>query len=88
MEGLLRMDPRERLTAREAMFHPYFDGLRSSSEEQQCHEFRSSQQALRRQESATHTGQRLQQQESSRSRSGLRNNVQVIKGGAGVPSSQ
>jgi serine/threonine protein kinase len=29
MEGLLRMDPKERLTAKEALCHPYFDGLRN-----------------------------------------------------------
>lgn len=29
MEGLLKMDPKDRLTTREAMAHQYFDGLRN-----------------------------------------------------------
>ena len=33
MEELLQMDPRERITAREALFHPYFDGLRNENDE-------------------------------------------------------
>lgn len=33
MEGLLRMDHKERLTAKEAICHPYFDGLRDNAEE-------------------------------------------------------
>ncbi len=33
MEGFLKMDPRERLTDKEAMCHPYFDGLRDEAEE-------------------------------------------------------
>lgn len=33
MEGLLKMDPRERLTAKEAICHPFFDGLRDSTDE-------------------------------------------------------
>jgi cyclin-dependent kinase-like len=63
MQGLLEMDPKERLTAKEALYHPYFDGLRNSEDEQLCQEYRSSQIALRRQESSTHTGgaHRLQQ---------------------------
>ena len=63
MEGLLVMDPKERLTAKEALCHPFFDGLRRAEDEQQCQEYRSSQVALRRQESATNTGgvHRLQQ---------------------------
>lgn len=36
MEGLLRMDPKERLTAKEAIFHQYFDGLRNIEEENAC----------------------------------------------------
>lgn len=76
MEGMLRMEPRERLSAKEAMWHAYFDGCRSNEEERECREFRNSE--LRRQES-TGTGPR---QETSRSRSGMRNNVVVIKGAA------
>ena len=30
------MDPKDRLTAKEAICHPYFDGLRNSEEEQMC----------------------------------------------------
>jgi hypothetical protein len=48
MQGLLEMDPKERLTAKEALYHPYFDGLRNSEDEQLCQEYRSSQIALRR----------------------------------------
>lgn len=33
MEGLLKMDPRERLTSKEAICHPLFDGLRGEAEE-------------------------------------------------------
>lgn len=61
MEGLLVMDPKDRLTARDAIFHPYFDGLRDAEEESMCQEYRLSQQALRRQESASYTGQRMHQ---------------------------
>jgi len=41
MNGLLKMDPRERLTAKEALYHPYFDGLRSEAEEAAATEFKS-----------------------------------------------
>lgn len=77
MEGLLKMDPKDRLTAKEAICHPYFDGLRGAEEEQMCQEFRSSQVNLRRLESANNGG--IRNQESSRSRSGLRNNIAAIK---------
>lgn len=53
------MEPKDRLTAKDAICHPFFDGLRDADEDQMCHEYRSSQHALRRQESATHTGQRM-----------------------------
>jgi len=33
MEGFLRMDPRDRLTAKEALCHPYFDGMRDEADE-------------------------------------------------------
>jgi serine/threonine protein kinase len=36
MDGLLAMDPKDRLTSREAMFHAFFDGLRSEVEERDC----------------------------------------------------
>ena len=42
MDGLLKMDPRERLTAKDALCHTYFDGLRNSEDEQVCQEYRSS----------------------------------------------
>jgi serine/threonine protein kinase len=35
MSGLLAMDPKDRLTAKQALMHPYFDGLRTSAEEEQ-----------------------------------------------------
>ena len=56
MEGLLKMDPKERLTAKEALCHPWFDGLRNEQEEQMCQEYRSSQVNLRRLESANNNG--------------------------------
>ena len=34
MQGLLMMDPNERLTAKQALMHPYFDGVRTASEEE------------------------------------------------------
>jgi len=34
MSGLLEMDPRDRLTAKQALMHPFFDGLRTSAEEE------------------------------------------------------
>jgi serine/threonine protein kinase len=36
MEGLLKMDPKERFTSRDAMAHAFFDGLRTESEEALC----------------------------------------------------
>jgi hypothetical protein len=36
MEGLLRMEPKERFTAKDAMSHSFFDGMRSESEEVMC----------------------------------------------------
>jgi cyclin-dependent kinase-like len=35
MAGLLEMDPTKRLTAYEALMHPYFDDIRDSELEQQ-----------------------------------------------------
>ena len=32
MKGLLEMDPRKRLTAKQALQHPYFDDIRSEDE--------------------------------------------------------
>ncbi len=31
LKGLLKMDPQERLTAEEALRHPYFEGLNNVS---------------------------------------------------------
>lgn len=75
MNGLLKMEPKERLTAREALCHSVFDGLRSENDEMQAREFRATS-ALKRQESAG-GGNR---NESSRSRSGLRNQVKAPLG--------
>lgn len=33
LKGLLKLDPTERLTAEEALRHPYFDGLVSTHQE-------------------------------------------------------
>ena len=33
LAGLLEMDPKERFSAKEALMHTYFDGLRTSEEE-------------------------------------------------------
>jgi serine/threonine protein kinase len=33
MEGMLRMDPRDRLTSKDAICHPFFDGLRDEADE-------------------------------------------------------
>lgn len=34
MKGLLCMEPKDRLTAKQALMHPFFDGLRTSAEEE------------------------------------------------------
>lgn len=78
MEGLLKMDPRERITSKEALCHQWFDGIRSEQEEIMCAEYRSTNSVLRRQESSSNGVK----PESSRSRSGIRNNVGGIKPGA------
>jgi cyclin-dependent kinase-like len=36
MNSLLKMDPKERITAKEALFHQYFDGIRNEEEEKSC----------------------------------------------------
>jgi len=41
MEGLLRLDPKERFTSKDALCHHFFDGLRSHEDEQICQEYRS-----------------------------------------------
>lgn len=74
------MDHRDRLTAKEALCHAYFDGIRRHDDEQMCQDYRSSQINLRRLDSANPQKQALPtNQDSSRSRSGLRNNMGVIK---------
>lgn len=40
MEGLLKLDPKERMSSKDALSHPFFDGLRNESEEQICIEMR------------------------------------------------
>jgi len=50
LNGLLKLEPKERITAKESLYHPYFDGLRNDEEEQATIEFRSSSH-LRRQDS-------------------------------------
>lgn len=41
MAQLLKMDPRERYTAKEALCHQYFDGIRTEEDERMCTEFRN-----------------------------------------------
>jgi hypothetical protein len=48
MEGLLKMDPRDRLSAKDAIAHPFFDGVRNEEDEKMTFEIRSNQIALRR----------------------------------------
>ena len=62
MSGLLRMEPAERLTALEALAHPYFDGIREPEIERLV-------QNVSRPIASSH-GSRM---ENSRSRTGLRN---------------
>ena len=35
MQGLLMMDPKDRFTAKQALMHQFFDGLRTAAEEEQ-----------------------------------------------------
>ena len=80
MQGLLGMDPRERLTAKQALMHKFFDGLRTKEEDEQIQKEREK--ILSRVESSTNprnnNGTMSRNGENSRSRSGLRNN-KVIK---------
>lgn len=72
------MDPKERLTAKQALMHQYFDGLRTPAEEEQA--IKDRERGLRRVESSTNprNGTMSRNGDQSRSRSGLRNN-KVIK---------
>lgn len=76
------MDPKERFTAKQALMHKFFDGLRSKDEEEAIKEQREKEKGLRRVESSTHPRNgsisRNGNGDLSRSRSGLRNN-KVIK---------
>ena len=80
MSGLLIMDPKDRFTAKQALMHPFFDGLRSQQEEEQIQKERE--RVLKRTESSANqrTGTMSRNGDQSRSRSGLRNN-KIIKGG-------
>jgi serine/threonine protein kinase len=51
MDGLLMMDPKDRLTAKQALMHPYFDGLRTAAEEEQL--IKEREKSLKRVESST-----------------------------------
>jgi serine/threonine protein kinase len=80
MRGLLEMDPTSRLSAKQALMHPFFDGLRTAAEEEQVHKDRAT---LKRVESSTNprvTGTMSRNGDQSRSRSGLRNN-KIMKPG-------
>jgi len=75
MKGLLDMDPNERLTAKQALMHPYFDGIRTSEDEELLMKDKDS--SLKRVESSTNPrapGTMSRNGDQSRSRSGLRNN--------------
>lgn len=80
MNGLLTMDPKERFTAKQALMHKYFDGLRTKEEEEILMKEREKEKGLRRVESSTNprNGTISRNNDLSRSRSGLRNN-KVIK---------
>jgi serine/threonine protein kinase len=82
MQGLLMMDPKDRFTAKQALMHQFFDGLRTAAEEEQI--IRDREKSLKRVESSTNprvTGTMSRNGDQSRSRSGLRNNK--LKGPAG-----
>jgi serine/threonine protein kinase len=83
MEGLLQMDPKDRLTTKQALMHPFFDGLRTATEEEQIIKERERELSLKRTESSTNprgAGTMSRNGDQSRSRSGLRNN-KIVKGG-------
>jgi hypothetical protein len=75
------MDPKERLTAKQALMHRFFDGLRTKEEEDEIK--KEKERVLSRVESSTNprntNGTMSRNGENSRSRSGLRNN-KVLKG--------
>ena len=78
MEGLLEMDPKERLTAKQALMHKFFDGLRTKDEEEQISRTR----VLSRVDSSNNNRNAnstiSRNGEGSRSRSGLRN-TKIVK---------
>ena len=81
MNGLLTMDPNDRLTAKQALMHNYFDGIRTEEEEEMI--LKDREKSLKRVESSTNpraTGTMSRNGDQSRSRSGLRNN-KFIKAG-------
>jgi cyclin-dependent kinase-like len=51
MRGLLIMDPKERISAKAALMHPFFDGLRTQAEEDEIAKNREK--GLKRVESST-----------------------------------
>ena len=78
MRGLLEMDPKERISAKQALMHPFFDGLRTQAEEDEIAKNREK--GLKRVESSTNPRNgTMSRNDQSRSRSGLRNN-KMIKG--------
>lgn len=80
MSGLLIMDPKDRLTAKQALMHPFFDGLRTAQEEEMI--LKERERIIKRVDSSTNprTGTMSRNGDQSRSRSGLRNN-KVVKNG-------
>ena len=53
MRGLLMMDPKDRLTAKQGLMHPFFDELRTLSEIEQIQKEREREKSLKRVESST-----------------------------------
>ena len=41
MAGLLRLEPKDRMSPKEALAHSYFDGLRTQAEEKEAIEYRA-----------------------------------------------
>jgi hypothetical protein len=75
MSGLLIMDPKDRFSAKQALLHTFFDGLRTAQEEEQLlQERETNMQRLESSKNPRNTGTMSRNGDQSRSRSGLRNN--------------
>ena len=73
MQNLLKMDPADRLTAKQALMHNFFDGLRTAAEEEQI--LKDREKSLKRVESNPRVNGTISRTngEAPRSRSGMRN---------------